>query len=101
MADQENKEQKKEKKPRPEGQAQQKGEGKPKGAKKPKGEQAQVEVDETPSKPAPPARMAIKYREQVVPALKQKFGYKNTLAVPRLEKIVISMGLGKFVTAGD
>ncbi len=35
------------------------------------------------------------------PALKQKFGYKNALAVPRLEKIVISMGLGKLATAGE
>ncbi len=108
MADQENKE-KKEKKPKPEGQAQHKGdgkgkgEGKAKGARKPKGEAAGAEAaaDDTPSRPAPPARMAIKYREQVVPALQQKFGYKNALAVPRLEKIVISMGLGKFVTAGD
>jgi large subunit ribosomal protein L5 len=102
MADQENKEQKKEKKPKAEGQGP-KGEGKAKGAKKPKGEQPAAETagDDTPSKPAPPARMAIKYREQVVPALQQKFGYKNALAVPRLEKIVISMGLGKYVTAGD
>jgi large subunit ribosomal protein L5 len=102
MADQENKEQKKEKKPKPEGQAQQKGEGKGKGQRKPKGEQsAEAAADEAPARPAPPARMAIKYREQVVPALQQKFGCRNALAVPRLEKIVISMGLGKFVTAGD
>jgi large subunit ribosomal protein L5 len=32
-----------------------------------------------------------------VPELQQKFGYKNLLAVPRLEKIVISMGLGKAI----
>ena len=36
-----------------------------------------------------------------MPALTQQFGYKNRLAVPRLEKIVISMGLGKAVTAGE
>ena len=41
------------------------------------------------------------YREKVVPELKQKLGYKNVMAVPRLEKIVISMGLGKFATAGE
>ncbi|HVT91179.1 MAG TPA: 50S ribosomal protein L5 [Tepidisphaeraceae bacterium] len=41
------------------------------------------------------------YRDHVVPGLKQKFGYKNALAVPRLEKIVISMGLGKAVTGGE
>ena len=36
-----------------------------------------------------------------MPALTQQFGYRNRLAVPRLEKIVISMGLGKAVTAGE
>ncbi len=35
------------------------------------------------------------------PSFKQKFGYKNVLAVPRLEKIVISMGVGKLATAGE
>jgi large subunit ribosomal protein L5 len=58
-------------------------------------------ADETPSTPAPPPRLIAHYREKVVPALQQKFGYTNLMAVPRLEKIVISMGLGKAVTAGE
>jgi large subunit ribosomal protein L5 len=58
-------------------------------------------ADEAPAAPAPPARLIAHYREKVVPELKQKFGYKNLMAVPRLEKIVISMGLGKAVTAGE
>ncbi len=58
-------------------------------------------VDEAPSQPAPPARLIAVYKEKVVPALQQQFGYKNVLATPRLEKIVISMGLGKAVTAGE
>src|SRR5688500_9455934 len=58
-------------------------------------------ADETPSTPAPPPRLIAHYREKVVPALQQQFGYKNLMAVPRLEKIVISMGLGKAVTAGE
>jgi large subunit ribosomal protein L5 len=37
----------------------------------------------------------------VVPALQQQFGYTNLFAVPKIEKIVISMGLGKAVTAGE
>ncbi|MCS7033448.1 MAG: 50S ribosomal protein L5 [Phycisphaerae bacterium] len=45
--------------------------------------------------------MAVFYRDKVVPALQEKFGLKNRLAVPRLEKIVISMGLGKAVTSGE
>jgi large subunit ribosomal protein L5 len=58
-------------------------------------------AEEAPSTPAPPPRLIAHYREKVVPALKEKFGYSNVLAVPRLEKIVISMGLGKAVTAGE
>ena len=40
------------------------------------------------------ARLQDKYRSEVVPALKQKFGYKNVMEIPKLEKIVINMGLG-------
>ena len=40
------------------------------------------------------ARLQDKYREEVAPALKQHFGYENVMQVPRLEKIVINMGLG-------
>ena len=40
------------------------------------------------------ARLKNKYREEVMPALKQRFGYKNVMEIPRLEKVVINMGLG-------
>ena len=40
------------------------------------------------------ARLRDKYRAEVVPALQQKFGYKNIMQVPKLDKIVINMGLG-------
>ena len=40
------------------------------------------------------ARLKDKYREEVMPALKQHFDYKNVMEIPRLEKIVINMGLG-------
>jgi large subunit ribosomal protein L5 len=40
------------------------------------------------------ARMKVKYREEVVPALKKQFGYGNIMEVPRLEKIVINRGAG-------
>ena len=36
-----------------------------------------------------------KYQEEIVPALMKRFGYKSIMQVPRLEKIVINMGLGK------
>jgi large subunit ribosomal protein L5 len=59
------------------------------------------DADETPSTPAPPPRLIAHYKEKVVPSLQQRFGYTNNLAVPRLEKIVISMGLGKAAAAGE
>ena len=40
------------------------------------------------------ARLKDKYIAEVVPALQQKFNYKNINEVPRLEKIVLNMGLG-------
>lgn len=39
-------------------------------------------------------RLKVKYTEEVAPALKQKFGYKNPMEIPKLEKIVLNMGLG-------
>jgi large subunit ribosomal protein L5 len=40
------------------------------------------------------ARLKDKYRSEVVKGLQQKFGYKNVMEIPRLEKIVVNMGLG-------
>ncbi len=39
-------------------------------------------------------RLKERYLAEAVPALKQKFGYKNPMQIPKLEKIVINMGLG-------
>jgi large subunit ribosomal protein L5 len=44
---------------------------------------------------APPPRLLQHYRETVVPALTKEFGYTNRMAVPRIEKIVINMGVGE------
>jgi len=41
------------------------------------------------------ARMLERYRKEVVPHLQEKLGRQNVLSLPRLEKIVVSMGLGK------
>jgi len=40
------------------------------------------------------ARLKDKYRQEVVPALTERFGYRNIMEVPKLEKVVINMGLG-------
>ena len=41
------------------------------------------------------ARLRKEYDERIVPAMTEKFGYRNRMEVPRLEKIVINMGVGE------
>lgn len=41
------------------------------------------------------ARLKKKYREEVVAAMMKEFGYKNSMQVPRLEKITVNVGLGE------
>ena len=53
---------------------------------------------EAPQVPAPPARLAIYYRDKVVPELTQKFGYKSVMQVPRIKKITLNMGVGETTT---
>ena len=43
------------------------------------------------------ARLKKEYRERIVNALKEEFGYKNVMQVPKLEKIVVSRGVGAAV----
>lgn len=43
------------------------------------------------------ARLRDLYKSKVVPELTRQFGYANSMAVPRMEKIVVSMGVGKAV----
>ena len=40
-------------------------------------------------------RLQEKYQKEVIPAMIEKFGYKNIMEVPKLEKIVINMGVGE------
>ena len=40
------------------------------------------------------ARLKVKYTEEVAPALFKKFGYKSTMQIPRIDKIVDSVGCG-------
>jgi len=41
------------------------------------------------------SRLKDKYQQEVVPALTKEFGYKNVMAVPRIHKVVVNMGLGE------
>jgi large subunit ribosomal protein L5 len=58
---------------------------------------AAVEVTAAPTDPNYEPRVRKKYRDTVVAALSKKFGYKNPMMVPRLQKVVINMGLGAAV----
>ena len=42
-------------------------------------------------------RLQEKYQKEVVPALTEKFGYKNVMQLPKIEKIIINMGVGEAV----
>ena len=77
------------------------GGGKAPAAKAPprKGDKAPASppVDQTRPKGtgAVPPRLKDRYKAEVVPALMKERGYRNVLEVPRLEKIVVSMGVGE------
>jgi len=59
----------------------------------PKAEKTAAKPAKTPKGYAP--RLKDDYESRIVPAMIEKFGYKNRLEVPKLEKIVINMGVGE------
>jgi len=69
----------------------------PRKAPPPRKETSAAPVETGPSQPAPPARLAVHYREKVVPELMKKFGYKTVMQVPRITKITLNMGVGEAV----
>lgn len=70
----------------------------PKAEKKPAAKKAAAPKAEKKAAPAAEAkelpRLKEKYLKEAVPALKEKFSYQNTMQIPKLEKIIINMGLG-------
>src|ERR1700720_2331706 len=58
----------------------------PKGAKEPKAPKESKKVD---------ARLRLRYKERVIPALVKEFGYKNVMGVPKIEKVSVNIGLGE------
>jgi large subunit ribosomal protein L5 len=50
-----------------------------------------------PKKPIEPSRLHVRYKQEVVPALMKHFKYTNIMAVPKIEKIVVNMGLGEAI----
>jgi len=66
-------------------------------AAKPETKQAPGAKEVKAAKPAPrpPSRLFERYRKEIAPALTKEFSYQNPMAVPRLRKIVINMGMGE------
>lgn len=106
MADDKKSEEKKDKKhahgegpvaePKAEGQKKQGGK---KGGRKEKAPATiQAAQGKAESRGEQPARLGESYKQQVVPALMKEFGYKNPMQVPKIEKVVINMGLGEAIT---
>lgn len=42
-----------------------------------------------------------KYKKEVIPAMMKKFGYKNAMAVPKIEKAIVNFGIGKILESAD
>src|SRR5436189_6106811 len=51
-----------------------------------------------PKGPQEPSRLRSRYKKEVVPALMKHFNYKNVMGVPKLERIVINIGLGEAIS---
>jgi len=91
------------KNPKARGETPAKAQDRPAAEKPSKAAKAEAKPVEKPAKPArpalpvPPARLALYYREKVVPELVTKFGYKTSMQVPRIRKITLNMGVGEAV----
>lgn len=44
---------------------------------------------------APPARLRIRFKDEILPSLMKEKGYTNPMAVPHLQKIIVNMGIGE------
>jgi len=70
--------------------------GAPKGEKKSKGDAAPaITAGRAKASSRGTARLREKYAKEVAPALMKEFELKNTMAVPRIDKVVINMGVGE------
>ena len=69
--------------------------GKQAKAEKPQKAAAGGEMAHTADQPHQPARLKEFYRKEVAPALTAQFGYQTPMQVPRIEKIVLNMGVGE------
>ena len=52
-------------------------------------------MSENGVKPATSPRLKVRYQDEIVPAMMKEFGYTNVMQVPRIEKVVVNIGLGE------
>jgi len=62
-----------------------------------KGEAKAAKPAEKEAAPTQPPRLAVVYKDTIVPALMKQFGYKTRMQVPRVTKITLNMGVGEAV----
>jgi large subunit ribosomal protein L5 len=62
-----------------------------------KGEAKAAKPAEKEAAPTQPPRLAVVYKDTIVPALMKQFGYKTRMQVPRVSKITLNMGVGEAV----
>ncbi|MBX6766466.1 MAG: 50S ribosomal protein L5 [Actinomadura rubrobrunea] len=46
-------------------------------------------------RPVPKPRLKLRYRDEIAPAMRERFGYKNIMQIPTLTKITVNMGVGE------
>ena len=61
---------------------------------------AATEEAPTADEALPPPRMLELYRNEIVPTMMREFGFSNPMEVPRVQKIVVNIGLGEALTNG-
>ena len=61
---------------------------------------ATAEAERTETAEVPYPRLLNTYRNEIVPAMMGEFGFTNTMRVPRIQKIVVNIGLGEALTNG-
>ena len=65
-----------------------------------RGRGAAVEEAPAADEALPPPRMLELYRNEIVPTMMREFGFSNPMEVPRVQKIVVNIGLGEALTNG-
>ncbi len=55
---------------------------------------------EPPTEPPPPPRLYHQFKSEIIPTMMREFNYRNPMEVPRLQKIVLNIGVGEALTNG-